>query len=163
MSQISGEGDAVRCMLIPLERGQLLLPAATVVEVIAYREPAGFAPAPGWLLGSFPWQQRQIPLISFVQAISAGPEAVPARARIVLCKAPGGDPDLPYLALIAQAIPHMVRVDARCIEPEPEPETLGPLVLRQVRINGESAWIPELEALAALVREALGRVDYSSR
>lgn len=152
MNQTPGE---VRAVLIPLHHGRLLLPNASVAEVVGYQEPETLPGTPDWLAGMISWRQQQVPLVCFDRLAGMLPGDMAVRARIAVCNALGGNPQRPYIALLAQSVPRLVRVSEEVIRPDPEPADLGAAVLRQVLIGGEGAWIPDLDVVERLVEEAL--------
>ena len=156
MSQ-AAEKLEVRGVLLATQSGQLLLPNASVSEVVGYRDPGG-APegAPAWLLGVMQWHQATVPLVSFDTLLGLPGGDVSHRARIAICNTLGGNPERPYIGILLRTIPHLIRVIEELIAPLGEPGDMGPMVLRQVRISGQEAWIPDLDALEQAVDEALG-------
>jgi len=61
--------NVVRCLLIPISGGQLLLPNSVVAEVFPYNEPERVAEnQPNWLLGLIDWRNQRIPLLSIEEA-----------------------------------------------------------------------------------------------
>ena len=97
-------------MLLPIYSGQLLLPSASIAEVVGYRPPTPIenADLPDWVLGTFGWRRRQIPLISFDAMVSFSSSEVGHRARIAICYALGGDEKIRHIALMLRAIPRLV-------------------------------------------------------
>ena len=55
----------IRGVMVPVSNGRVLLPNATVAEVISYTKPEQVANAPAWLLGRLPWRGWRLPLFSF--------------------------------------------------------------------------------------------------
>jgi len=55
----------IRGVLIQVEGARLLLPNATIAEVLSFAEPEPVAAAPHWLLGRIRWRGWQLPLASF--------------------------------------------------------------------------------------------------
>jgi chemosensory pili system protein ChpC len=147
----------IRSVLIPLQQGQLLLPNALVAEVVGFQPPEPLADAPDWLLGQVEWRQQRVPLVSFERVMGLPAEAAGGgrRARLAICYALGGNPRLPYIALLAHSIPRLVKVSEENVAAATELQELGPEVLRQVEINGEPALIPDMDYVEAQVNEAL--------
>ena len=146
----------IRGVLLPLRAGQLLLPNASVSEVIGYRDPE--APpenAPDWLLGVMSWRQYPIPLISFDNLLGLSDNSIGARARIAICNTLNGNAERPYIGILLRSIPHLVRVIEPLITPVDVPGGTGEMVARKVRISGQEAWIPDLDALERALDEIL--------
>jgi len=145
----------VRGVLLPLQERQLLLPNASVSEVAGYEKPPLQPDLPDWLLGMQLWRQLEVPLVFFERLVGV-PAAEPgARARVAICNALGGDQQRPFIGILLSSIPRLVRVNEEVIVPLEDPEDLGPEVQRQVIINGEEAWIPDILVLDRVIREAL--------
>jgi chemosensory pili system protein ChpC len=146
----------IRGVLIPLDGYKLLLPNVTIAEVVGFREPSPYPQTPDWLLGEIQWHGRKFPLVSFERALNV-PTAPPgARARIVVCNTLGEDPrGLPYIGVVAKAIPRLVGLIPASISPNLVASEASPLVLRQVYVAGQEAIIPDLDALEETIIESL--------
>ena len=77
------------------------------------------------------------------------------RARIVVCNTTSGNSRLPYLGLIAQSIPRLVRITQDNLEPADEDRLQVPGSVAGVRIGGEEASIPDLDALEQALMQQL--------
>ena len=150
MSHASGD---IRSVLLPLQHGQLLLPNASVAEVVGYQEPEAVTDSPDWLLGLISWRQQGVPLICFDQLLGMPTEGRGQHARIAICNTLGNNPQRPHIAILTKFIPHLVRVSDANIEPVTDLVELGKPVLRQVLIDQENAWIPALDVVEWLVEE----------
>jgi chemosensory pili system protein ChpC len=147
----------IRGVLLPLDNGQLLLPNASVSEVVGYIAPDSVAgDMPAWLLGTVAWRQQAVPLVSF-ELLTGGQQAeIGHRARIAICNTLNGNTERPFMAILLRSIPHLVRVTEESVFPLEESGEIGEMVQRQVTINGQEAWIPDLDMLEKAVNEALG-------
>jgi len=152
MNHISLE---IRSVLLPLHNGQLLLPNASVAEVAAFREADKLPNSPDWLLGMISWRWKDIPLVCFDTLVGMPPQKIGIRARIAICYALGGDPKLPLLGILTQSVPHLTRASEELIECDPEPLELGDAVIEQVLVHDEQAWIPDLDAVEAMIAAVL--------
>jgi len=149
------QDNEIRAVLIPIHNGQLLLPNASVAEIISYQTPEKQPDSPDWLLGMVAWRQQQVPLICFDGQVGMAPKQIGVRARIAICNALGQNPARPYIAILTQTIPRLVRVSEEVIETDPGFQELGETVIQQVLINGEKAWIPDLDVVESLTKMAL--------
>ncbi len=138
-------GREIRCMLIPLHEGRLLLPNASVAEVIGYREPEPAQRPRSWLQGTVGWRQRQIPVVDFERLLGRAEHAAGIRQRIAVCYAPGLESDWPLLGLVAQGIPRLLRVSRAVIESAAAGETGTLPVFMTLSIGGEKLLVPDLE------------------
>ncbi|MBL3529208.1 MAG: chemotaxis protein CheW [gamma proteobacterium endosymbiont of Lamellibrachia anaximandri] len=148
----------VRSVLIPLESERLLLPNAAVAEVVGYRKPEPQANLPDWLLGFIEWRQYDIPVVSFDGLLDKSIQAPGHRGRIIVTHTLNGDEELPYIGLVAQAIPRLVRVTSDNILPASTDEEMGVVIQKPVIVGGESALIPDLDELELLVQDALAQM-----
>jgi len=149
----------VRSVLLPLHNGQLLLPNASVAEVAAYRESVELPSSPDWLLGMISWRWKKIPLVCFDTLVGMPPQKTGVRARIAVCYALSGELEQSFLGVLTQSVPHLTRASEELIVSDPEPAELSDGVMQQVLINGEKAWIPDLDALEAMVGSALAKAE----
>ena len=145
----------IRCVLRPIYSGQLLLPSASITEVVGFQTPTPLKNTshPAWLMGTFQWRRRQIPLVSFDAMLSLPSMEIGHRARVAICNALWGEEKISHIAFMLSAIPRLVRVTEEAVKPDGEQGDVGPMVLRQVRVNGEEAWIPNLDALEQAIHE----------
>lgn len=145
-------GD-IRGVLISIGGQRLLLPNATVAEIISYRdaEQAAAEGSPAWLLGEITWRQRKVPLLSLERLFGDGSdEYTYLRGRIVVCYSLLDDGERPYLGVISDGIPRLVRVAEEDIEPLPLGEAEAPLLAR-LKLKGEEVIIPDIARLSAEV------------
>ncbi len=155
---MAAEDPSIRSLLIPMEDSHLLLPSTVVAEVVGYSEPA---PMPGdypsWLLGSFNWRGQQVPVVAF-EDMNSGTGVLPAtRARLLVLKALGDRPKLPYFAILAQGIPRLLRVHPDGIEDMEEPMDDAPAIRTAVLAHGEPAFIPDMEYVEDEIHRVLFR------
>ncbi|RCX30344.1 chemosensory pili system protein ChpC [Thioalbus denitrificans] len=137
----------VNCLLMPIGGGALLLPNILVAEVIGFSAPEPLADAPAWFAGRTEWRGLTVPLIRLETLL--GVDAVPgAGRRIAILNALEEQTDTPFLGIVLQGIPALVRVRAAELEEDPEEGRGGP-VLRRLRYQGQPVVVPDLEALTA--------------
>ena len=149
----SGE---IRSVLVPLSGIQILLPSSTIAEVVNYHPPQAIDGAPRWLKGYLAWRGEIIPLVALEPLMGLVENLPGHRARIAVCNTLGGNSRLPYIAVVAQSIPHLVRVTGASISAVREGQAANPLVLEKVLVQGEDALIPDLDALEQKIVETLG-------
>jgi chemosensory pili system protein ChpC len=144
-------GD-IRGVLIPVGTEKLLLPNATVAEIIAYRDPENTSQdAPNWLLGDIGWRQRMVPVVA-LENMFGGDYQGYTRGRIAVCYSLLEDRERPYLGVISDGIPHLVRVREQDIEVLPLGDAdLGLPVLARLRLKEDEALIPDLARLSEMV------------
>lgn len=152
----------IRGVLIQVEGARLLLPNATIAEVLSFAEPEAVADAPDWLLGRIRWRGWQLPLASFSRLSGIADEAGGLGSKVVVLKALGGDSRLPYLALLTKGFPRLVTVSRDALVADAgegdasEGSDAKPLgVLMRVLLNNEPALVPDVDAVEGAIRDAL--------
>lgn len=136
----------IRSVLIPVRGGRLLLPNATVSEVVLYRKPDPLEGAPPWVLGTIVWRGWRVPVISPVVLAQRENEEDPSRANLAILKGLG---EASHMAVPARGVPRLTTVGPGDVEATDAPEGNG--VLRPVMINGEAADIPDLDEIQRML------------
>ncbi|CAM0997899.1 Chemotaxis signal transduction protein CheW [Rhodanobacter sp. Root179] len=139
----------IRCVLVPVGNQRLLLPNANIAEVITQSTPEPLPGAPAWMLGRIQWRGWRVPLVSFAEL--AGTEAGDAdlSVRVAVLKALGGNPKLPFIAVLTQGFPRLTTLNAELIIPTHDGKPLQPGVRAHVLVRDDVAMIPDLEWIEA--------------
>ena len=137
----------IRCVLVPVGTLRLLLPNATVAEVITLPTPEPVEGAPAWLLGRIAWRGWRIPLLSFTELTGAEEGDSELASRVAVLKALGGHPKLPFIAVVTQGFPRLTTLNAELIIPTHDGSPLPPGVRAQVLVRDDVAVIPDLEGI----------------
>lgn len=144
----------VRGVVIQTEAAQLLLPNATISEVLSYADPEPVDNAPDWLLGRIRWRGWRLPLVAFAPLAGLGDEQGGLGSKVVVLKTFGGSQDLPYLALLTKGFPRLVTVSPdRLSRDEAGKPPRGVSV--RVLFNGEATFIPDIDQIEGALRETL--------
>ncbi|MFV8569643.1 chemotaxis protein CheW [Marinobacter sp. SBS5] len=142
------------CVMVPVSNRQLLLPNVSIAEVVDLNNTKTDRGTPDWLVGFIDWRGLSLPVISY-DAANGKELVVPGgnRGRIIVINTIGPNhSELPFMALVTQGIPSQTRLtesEIKKVEGQP-----GPADLMQVEVDGESAWIPNLEYLESLAVDA---------
>lgn len=145
----------IRCVLVPAGDLRLLLPNATVAEVITLPTPEPVADAPDWLLGHIAWRGWRVPLIAFARLAHAGEGDPELTVRVAVLKAVGGDPALPFIAVLTRGFPRLTTLNPELIIPAHDGAPLPAGVRAQVLVRDDMAVIPDLEWMEAELRRLL--------
>jgi chemosensory pili system protein ChpC len=151
----------IRGVLIAVARARLLLPNATIAEVLSFAPPSPIEGAPEWLLGRIRWRGWELPLIAFSRMADIAPEAGGLGSKVVVLKALGGDAKAPYFAILTQGFPRLVTVSTDRLLHEPD-EHLPRGVHARVWLNEDEAYIPDLEAIEALIGNAIAEAQQAA-
>lgn len=135
----------IRCVLVPVGDLRLLLPNATIAEVITQSRAESVANAPEWLVGLISWRGWRVPLVSFTKL--AGTEEGDAEliVRVAVLKALGGNPKLPFIAVQTQGFPRLTTLNAELILPTHDGKPLPAGVRAHVLVRDDVAMIPDME------------------
>jgi Chemotaxis signal transduction protein len=135
----------IRCVLVPVGNLRLLLPNATIAEVITQSKPEPVADAPDWLLGRIAWRGWRVPLVSFTKLAGTEEGDAELSVRVAVLKALGGNPKLPFIAVLTQGFPRLTTLNAELIIPTHDGSALPPGVRAHVLVRDDVAMIPDLE------------------
>ena len=152
---MSDTAQIIRGVLIQVADARLLLPNATIAEVLSYADPAPIADAPDWLLGRIRWRGWQLPLMSFSRFTGIAEEQGGLGSKVIVLKALGGDEKHPYFAMLTQGFPRLVTVTEAALAAQGDHAEVPEGVLARVRLNEDDALLPDLVALEARINDAL--------
>lgn len=141
-------------LLVPLLDERLIVPRATVAEVIGYQEPVEMQGAPPWYVGTVSWNGRSVPVASFEGACGHTIPATGGRTRIVVFYCLGQKLTAGFFGILTQGFPQLVRVNPDVLKPDLTrtfPERMP--VICQVRMINETPLIPDLERLEEMLSE----------
>lgn len=136
------------CLLLNVAERKMLVPNTAVAELVPYRNVEKIEHAPDWLMGQFEWRGLRLPVISYA-ALSGQPTKVDEQPRLVIVNAVGARQDFRFYALVIQGIPRTLRVDARLTADSTS--ELGQYELQAVKQQGETQYIPDLQAIEKLI------------
>jgi chemosensory pili system protein ChpC len=149
----------IRCVLVPVGNLRLLLPNATVAEVITLVTPEPVPGAPEWLVGRIAWRGWRVPLVSFTKLAGAQEGDAELSVRVAVLKALGGNAELPFVAVLTQGFPRLTTLNSELIIPTHDGKPLPPGVKAQVLVRDDVAVIPDLEGIENEVYELLQQVS----
>lgn len=153
---MSDSAPIIRGVLVQVADTRLLLPNATIAEVLSYARPEPVEGAPDWLLGRIRWRGWRVPLVAFARFAGDAHEEAGLGSKVVVLKALGGDPRQPYFAVLTQGFPRLVTVTQQALRALPaQPGALPPGVLAQVMLNEDAAVVPDLPRLEREIRAVL--------
>ncbi|MCX7034413.1 MAG: chemotaxis protein CheW [Arenimonas sp.] len=146
----------IRGVLITVTNGRLLLPNANVAEVITFSDPEAVVDSPDWLLGRVRWRGWRLPLISFSRMAGWSQEDGHLGAKVAVLKALGGNPKLPFFAVLSQGFPRLVTVNSTTLVEAHDMKDLPLGVHSRVMLNDDPASVPDLMSLELLIQKAMG-------
>lgn len=150
--------NIVHSLLLPVH-GMMLLPHATVAEVIPYGAAEAVPHTPAWFIGMLSWRGTKIPLVFFEGACGDPvPESESKQRKIAVLKTLRADPTMPFIAVVTQGIPHAIKISPEMLVEESH-ESVQPFILKHVQIKGQSAYIPDMDSLENTIKMALVTIN----
>lgn len=145
----------IRGVLISVTQGRLLLPNASVAEVITYSEPEPVVDAPDWLMGRVRWRGWRLPLVSFSRLAGWAREEGQMGAKVAVLKALGNNPKLPFFAVLSTGFPRLVTVSREALVEQHDIKELPLGVHSRVMLNDDGAVVPDLLSVELLIQKAM--------
>ncbi len=155
MSSQATPSHDIRGVLIQVEGARLLLPNATIAEVLSFADPEPIADAPSWLLGLIRWRGWQVPLVSFARLSGIADETGGLGSKVLVLKALGGEARLPHFALLTQGFPRLVNVSRGALALDRHDAELPEGVQLRVLLNDDAALVPDIDSVEQLIRGVL--------
>jgi len=154
---VSAEADELYSLLVPLAEDRLIVPRASVAEVVRFSKPDHEAGAHNWMLGTVSWNGRKLPVMSYEGALGKDVPAVTGRTRIVVFYASAGQLKTGYFGVLTQGFPQLVRVNKDVLKLDTtEGWPADAPVLCRVKMINEYPLIPDLEKLELMfARESI--------
>ncbi|MFO7763939.1 MAG: chemotaxis protein CheW [Wenzhouxiangellaceae bacterium] len=143
----------IRSVLMPVTEAELLLPNASIAEIVAYSKPEPIGQAPEWLLGNVLWHGWQVPVVAFGTLTEQHPAEPVEGAKICITKSLIENDRMPYIGLLAQGFPRLVTVTEAALTEVPD-SSAHIAIAGKVIIGDREAWVPDLDRIGQLVAHA---------
>lgn len=147
----------VRCLALPIAGEQILVPNAVVAEVVAADTVSPVSGDPEWLLGSLTWRGSVLPLVCMEAAVGGIRIEAGARSKIVILKSLSAREPLENFAVLVQGIPHQVLATDHTVTLESPINDGRPFVAADLQVEGEQAFIPNLDAVEKALMDIVDR------
>lgn len=143
----------IRCLLLQLSRGVLLIPKAVVVEVLSNQHldpaPAG---APSWLVGQIEWREEsELKIVSFEGICEMSAAELRPAANIVVMHSLGEAQNSRNYGIYAHEVPTFELIDEKVLTLAPDQSGKSEYVASHVLVNGTEGYIPDLDKIASLL------------
>lgn len=143
------ENGTIECVLMPQFGVNLLLPRASVVDLLDAVDMHIVVDLQGGIIGKIQWQGWTVPLISFEAASSDSIPKFNQQTKAVIIHSLAGDEIHPYIALTVQGDPEVMALsegDVKVMSMEKDGDFVQSKVLVHTKIE---AIIPDLSLLAS--------------
>lgn len=150
----------LRCLIITVQGGQIILPNSLVTEVLPFAPPLQIEKAPHWVVGAMLWRNLTTPLVSLGRLIFRVATEADINSRIVIVNTLGADSKLPYFGILGTSAPRPINLLRKDIIADPdiaESELRRPGILSWTRHQEQSMIIPDMEAIEAVLQPLLRR------
>ena len=141
---------SVRCMLLPLNSLNLLVPNSAVAEIIGYSTPRELANTSDWFPGVVLWRGVYIPVVSVEAMCDLATAQSGPRARIAIIYNPEKDSNIPYLGIHIQDIPRAYLADETTISSGSD--GLSEYLITRVDNEDLDRVIPDLDKIIAALK-----------
>ncbi len=149
--------DEIRGVLIQAGEYRLLLPNATVAEVLTRAPVEPIDGMPAWLPGRIDWHGWPVPVVAFGRLSGNPADPVALNSKIVVLKALSGNAERPYFALLTPSFPRLVSVPRDGLLADATEEDLPTGVKVRVLLGDEAAVLPDLEVVENMIGQALAQ------
>jgi len=141
---------SIRSLLIPLTHDTLLLPNASLAEIVVQTE-IEKVDGPEWLLGMMSWRGLMVPLVSFEAIQGDTTSKLEKNSRIVVLNTLTDNSNRPFFAILAQGIPHLVNANQSVVTAIAQDAGEENGVLQHVLVEAEPAIIPDLDKIESMI------------
>jgi chemosensory pili system protein ChpC len=147
--------EEIKWVILKINGDELLMPNASVAEIIPIKNIINVANKPGWMLGYLDWRGNSVPLISF-EAMGGVrmPSLATGNVKAAILFSIGEDNQFPYLSILMQDAPKTISVKEEDLLSNME-ENNHPAVEEKVMLGDESYSIINLEKLESIVKEVM--------
>ncbi len=144
--------SGLKCLLLPLQTGTLLLPNSVVAEIVpAQRHHRAGGVQPHWCVGRIEWRGMSVPLISLESLHDGQAREFPNKTSFVVLHRLQESADADdYYAVCIDGIPHFQFLDETLLE-SLDSDPGNPYVAHEARLDGATVLIPDLDALEAQI------------
>ena len=101
--------NQIKCIVLKINGDELLLPNASVAEIVPIRNIINVANKPAWMLGYLDWRGNSVPLVSF-EALGGVrmPSLASGNVKAAVLFSISDDRSFPYLSILVQDAPSIV-------------------------------------------------------
>jgi len=143
----------IRSVLVPVTDAELLLPNASIAEIVGYTSPETIEQAAEWLLGNIVWHGWQVPVISFGMLTEHLENESVEGTKICVTKSLVDNGRMPYIGILAQGFPRLVTVTQGALSEVPDSSSHIAIAGKAV-IGEREAWVPDLDRIGQLAAHA---------
>lgn len=147
--------EEIKCVILKINGDELLMPNASVAEIVPIKNIINVANKPNWMLGYLDWRGHSVPLISFEAMGNVRmPSLATGTVKAAILFSIGEDNDFPYMSILMQDAPTVVNVKAEDIISNKE-EITHPAIEDKVMMADGAYSIVSIEKLESIVKQVM--------
>jgi len=147
--------EKIKCVVLKINETELLMPNASVAEIIPIKNIINVANKPGWMLGYLDWRGHSVPLVSFESMDGVRmPSLATGSVKAAILFSVGDDKNFPYLSILVQGAPSIVNVKSSDLVTNKD-EITHPAIDSQVMMADGNYSIINMEKLEAIVKKEM--------
>lgn len=146
----------IKSIILTLKNELVVVPNATVAEIISVNDVREVEGSPQWVLGKARWRGVELPVVSYEAAGGDNAQAVNINTQVAVMysASESDDKSYPYIGLAMHGVPHVSTFSRDQIKTDELVSAEHPMVAQKVRINGASAGILDLDAIEDMLQQA---------
>lgn len=147
--------EEIKCIILKITDDELLMPNASVAEIIPIRNIINVANKPNWMLGYLDWRGHSVPLVSF-EAMGGVrmPSLASGNVKAAVLFSIGKNSQYPYMSILMQDAPKVVNVKEEDIISNKE-EITHPAVEDKVMMADGTYSIIDLIKLENIIKDVM--------
>ena len=153
---MSQNEQLIKSIILTLKNELVVVPNASVAEIISVQGVREVKDTPGWMLGKARWRGVELPVVSYEAAGGDDAQAVNVNTQVAVMYSANedGDKKYPYIGLAMHGVPHVSTFSREQIRIDEKASTEHPMVAERVRINGAAAGILDIDAIEGMLQQA---------
>lgn len=148
----------IKCMILTLRSQNILLPSASVAEMVSAEGAIPTVDLPSWFVAKMRWHGVDVPIVSYEAASGEKIKEVNQNTQIAMIYTAGSDKSrYPYIGLVVSGVPHVTQFTREQIIIDPESLLdvhLHPMVVKKTRINGAAVSILDIDGIESMIAKA---------
>ncbi|RDH82911.1 MAG: hypothetical protein DIZ80_11630 [endosymbiont of Galathealinum brachiosum] len=147
--------EEIKCMILKINGDELLMPNASVAEIIPIKNIINVANKPAWMLGYLDWRGHSVPLVSFeAMGEVRMPSLASGNVKAAVLFSIGEDSNFPFMSILMQDAPSIINVKEADVISNKE-KINHPAVGDKVMMADGTYSIINLEKLESIVKEVM--------
>jgi chemosensory pili system protein ChpC len=146
-----GKDARVRCLTLNFFSYRMLIPSASVAEVIEWSNIEPMLGAPEWFGGMIKWRDQDVPIVVFEKMMNIKASKPQKYRRILILNTPDTKNSVPFIALGCQSIPSLTMIEENRVNPVDKKSQR----VFYIKLDRDNYIIPKISFLEGQVSEAM--------